>query len=638
MKKLNKKGFTLIELMAVVIVLIVVIFIAVNRINESTRKSKEKTLLANAISYVKAADNLTNEARLSDPSLKNGFFSPSDLVTQGLRMSGTKPNDGKILVSNYEVEYACLIYGKNKVIYSQGEYEISKGTACTGFDITYEYTGEVQEFVVPVSGFYRIQLWGAKGGYGSDGTNYNGGKGAYTVGTIELIAGTKLYVNVGGAGEDHISNGRSLCKGGFNGGGAGGQDNGNNDSGGGGGGATDIALVYSDITYDETNMVYTRSQASYASRIMVAAGGGGGAWNQISPGTGVHGGKLSVVNLITYRGGTSRNNTKGSQTDGYAFGYGESGPFMVTGEAKGGGGGGYYSGYYTDNGGQGAGGTSYISGYTGCVAVKGENDTTPKTGCADGTTNNACSIHYSGLKFTSARMVAGNGSMPKTTGRGNMTGNDDNGFAKITFIKSSNNTAPVPTPGQEMNFYEAFPDYNKTEYIESHGTEIISTFYQIDENSGFDITFNVSTPINNSTKYIISAGSDYYLSTSNNNASWAGTFKFNNQSYNAHITSNQKINVKYKNNSLITNNGTTYISNNSSLNASTLDIFGDHMDYSYNSSMKLYNLYLYDGNEVIAHFIPCYHKKTGEIGLCDTYDGSFNNNVGEGTFSKGNDV
>lgn len=47
-----------------------------------------------------------------------------------------------------------------------------------------------QEYIVPASGWYKIELWGSQGAG-------NGGKGAYTGGIIELTEGDKLYFYVG---------------------------------------------------------------------------------------------------------------------------------------------------------------------------------------------------------------------------------------------------------------------------------------------------------------------------------------------------------------------------------------------------------------------------------------------------------
>ena len=87
-----------------------------------------------------------------------------------------------------------------------------------------------------------------------------------------------------------------------------------------------------------------------------------------------------------------------------------------------------------DSNGAGGGGSSYISGYTGCVAVTSAIDISPKEGCTDGTTDNVCSIHYSGREFTQTQMSSGNQSMPTYDGSSTMVGNTGNGYAKITYM------------------------------------------------------------------------------------------------------------------------------------------------------------------------------------------------------------
>ena len=110
------------------------------------------------------------------------------------------------------------------------------------------------EFIVPRDGKYQIEVWGAQGGSLSGA---DGGKGGYSVGTIEATADTVLYLTVGGKGStDGV--------GGYNGGGAG------NESYAGGGGATHVALepgLLKDIA---------------SNKVLLVAGGGGGSGEENS--------------------------------------------------------------------------------------------------------------------------------------------------------------------------------------------------------------------------------------------------------------------------------------------------------------------------------------------------------------------
>lgn len=76
----------------------------------------------------------------------------------------------------------------------------------TETEVTKTLTNQVTNFgtvgsstyEAPATGTYKLQVWGAQGG--SYSTTYYGGKGGYSIGTISLSQGDKLYVNVGGQG------------------------------------------------------------------------------------------------------------------------------------------------------------------------------------------------------------------------------------------------------------------------------------------------------------------------------------------------------------------------------------------------------------------------------------------------------
>ena len=198
------------------------------------------------------------------------------------------------------------------------------------------YTGNVQTFTVPVSGNYKLEVWGAQGGAAPSGS-YPGGRGGYSYGEISLSRTTQLYVYVGGSG---TTNSSSTANGGFNGGGA------CRRYGGSGGGATHIATKSGEL----------KTLASFLSDILIVAGGGGGAYGGSNPGRGGDGGGyLGTIGT----GPSTTAPSGGSQTTGYAFGLGESSNSV--GNTGGAGGGGFYGGYAANNDyGTGAGGSGYI--------------------------------------------------------------------------------------------------------------------------------------------------------------------------------------------------------------------------------------------------------------------------------------
>lgn len=180
------------------------------------------------------------------------------------------------------------------------------------FSVDFAYTGSVQEYVVPATGLYKLEVWGSAGG-ASGGVR--GGYGGYSVGYRKLVKNTKIYVACG--------NQR------YNGGGS-----------PRGGGATHIALV--------TGLLNAIGKTIFDQQGLIVAGGGGGGDNygdNTNPGG--SGGGLKG-GLSTY----SPSSYQATQTSGYAFGLG--------GNSDSGGGGGYYGGYGNNRG--GCGGSGWIGG------------------------------------------------------------------------------------------------------------------------------------------------------------------------------------------------------------------------------------------------------------------------------------
>lgn len=117
--------------------------------------------------------------------------------------------------------------------------------------VEFQYTGGVQTWIVPETGTYQLDVWGAQGG-NSSFLPIEGMKGSKSTGSIELKKGESLEIYVGGAGKP--GNYGNHSSGGWNGGGEGGLYH-----GGSGGGATDIR----------------KGGSSEENRIIVGGGGGG---------------------------------------------------------------------------------------------------------------------------------------------------------------------------------------------------------------------------------------------------------------------------------------------------------------------------------------------------------------------------
>ena len=266
----------------------------------------------------------------------------------------------------------------------------------------FAFTGTVPEpWLVPVTGQYKLEVWGAQGGGSQVDGNSSlgvGGKGGYSYGTVSLNKNDTLYIYVGGQGETSGTNNNTKAEGGFNGGGsAWGSSSG--DPAGGGGGATDIRI--------NTDSLYAR--------VIVAGGGGGGGEDSEIGG---------------YGGGTT-GGSSGSGTAGSASG--PTGYFGIGGHTDydgGGGGGGWYGAQpshgattpYTANSSSDTSGSPGGSGYVYTLSTASNYP----SGC----------LLNASYYMTDAATVAGNvaNTIPTTDGTGYETGHAGNGYARITLI------------------------------------------------------------------------------------------------------------------------------------------------------------------------------------------------------------
>ncbi|MCW2987822.1 MAG: putative glycine rich protein [Solirubrobacterales bacterium] len=216
---------------------------------------------------------------------------------------------------------------------------------------TFTFNGAEQTFTVP-GGVHNVGVV-AIGASGGERGGVLGGAGAEVIGTINVVPGQTLYIEVG-------NNGKSDGSGGSNGGGAGGTS-----GGAGGGGASDIR------TSPES------AGLSPEDRLIVAAGGGGaggtgeaslggaggmaGSAGAEAPASGNTGGGAGTE----LAGGAGGSGCGGTGSEGVLGSGGEGSAGAGTENGGGGGGGGFFgggggSGGCSFGGGGGGGGSSLV--------------------------------------------------------------------------------------------------------------------------------------------------------------------------------------------------------------------------------------------------------------------------------------
>ena len=272
--------------------------------------------------------------------------------------------DSTLSLGNYnDKTYSGYIYATTEQTSTIGKNEDNTKKNLGLQTIDFDYLGNEQQFIVPQTGTYQLETWGASGGNSNEFGKYIGGYGGYSSGNINLTRNKNIYLNIGGVGESltetyngNYSN-RVLKEGGYNGGGAGWT---------GGGGATHMAF---------SSGILSKLKDSNQEIIIVSGSGGGAATTNAGHGGG-YCGTAAEANSEPYtnsygRGGTqnsggihgiSVNDELTTGTDGN-FGIGGNDRAVIQAS---GGGAGYYGGGSGSNElpwekiGSGGGGSGYI--------------------------------------------------------------------------------------------------------------------------------------------------------------------------------------------------------------------------------------------------------------------------------------
>ena len=133
MKEKNK-GFTLVELLAVIVILALIALIATPIILNVINDAKKQAAKDSAYGYMDAVEKYIVSSELEDKSIKDGTYSVEELNSMGVSVKGSTPDNGTIKIENKEVKSYDI--GIDGYVVSNGEVEkvsttkkIDNGTA-----------------------------------------------------------------------------------------------------------------------------------------------------------------------------------------------------------------------------------------------------------------------------------------------------------------------------------------------------------------------------------------------------------------------------------------------------------------------------------------------------------------------------
>jgi len=196
--------------------------------------------------------------------------------------------------------------------------------------------------------------------------------------------------------------------------------------------------------------------------------------------------------------------------------------------------------------------------------------------------------------------------------------------------RTSQNTAGLPS------------EYTQVDYIESSGTQYIDTGIKGNQDMKVNLDFEATNFSYAGNKTIIggrkssiikhyaitmSPGDEPYLYSGYNNVTQKGEQISLNTKYNVFKDKN----ITYLDNTEMAN--TTYATFETPTN---MYIFAmNEGGAKFYSSIKLFTLKIYNDNELVRNFIPCYRNSDNEVGLYDIVNDVFYTNQGTGAFTYG---
>lgn len=256
-----------------------------------------------------SSDGLTHYFTGVTPSGYDEDFYPNRYITYEL--NGLEVGDA--LAYKDEITFIVTFKYNTNVNFNASDFSNSllSYLSFNFYGISMEQSGKY-EYVVPMTGYYKLDVWGASGYSYSD--EYHGGYGGYSTGEIYLERGTKLYIHNGGVGTG--GNQVGTYQGGYNGGGKAVLDNDGKYTGS-GGGATHIALVDGKLSQLQNNI----------DDILIVAGGGGSTYYENNyvflggHGGGIEGtGGIQIRDEVIFNGPANALSGGGTQIAGGAAG------------------------------------------------------------------------------------------------------------------------------------------------------------------------------------------------------------------------------------------------------------------------------------------------------------------------------
>lgn len=128
---MKKNGFTLVELLAVLVILAVISLIAIPKVADIKTNSSNEAIILSAKNYVRGLEKQIMEENIDgsfDPSsctIVNGDLT-CDSRSISMTVDGNKPTSADFVITDYKVISARLVINGITVNYEDGVYSIQQ--------------------------------------------------------------------------------------------------------------------------------------------------------------------------------------------------------------------------------------------------------------------------------------------------------------------------------------------------------------------------------------------------------------------------------------------------------------------------------------------------------------------------------
>lgn len=122
-----KKGFTLIEVLAVIVILAILAVLVVPMISNTIENSKQNSAKVSAQNYIDAVNTAIAARQVNtETAIANDTYYISALEKIGIKVEVTSPTDGELTIENGNVTYYYVLVQNYKVKYENGAVTVEK--------------------------------------------------------------------------------------------------------------------------------------------------------------------------------------------------------------------------------------------------------------------------------------------------------------------------------------------------------------------------------------------------------------------------------------------------------------------------------------------------------------------------------